>query len=140
MLLRPLGRRHEVDHLVVSVVPEVHLIIIVHLEDPLPLVLGEVGGAVHGAAVANDQAVAGLGPRQAEVRVLQLKHGLQEVGLELKPLGLSQQSETYLMYKSMLDKKNYMTKSTPPLRRIVAVSGTLNTRHPRDSKKVASLF
>ena len=75
------------------------------LQDPVPVLLGQVGGAVHGAAVANDQAVAGLGPRQAEVRVLQLKHGLQEVGLELKPLGLSQQSETYLMYKSMLDKK-----------------------------------
>ena len=51
MLPCPLGCRHEVDHLVVAVVPEVHLVEVVELEDPLPLVLGEVGGAVHGAQI-----------------------------------------------------------------------------------------
>ena len=35
----------------VAVVPEVHLVEVVELEDPLPLVLGEVGGAVHGAQI-----------------------------------------------------------------------------------------
>ena len=97
MLLCPLGGRHEVDHLVVAVVPEVHLVEVVELEDPLPLVLGEVGRAVHCSAVADHEAVAGLGPRQAEVSVLQLQHRLQEIGLELKPLGLGQKAKTDLM-------------------------------------------
>ena len=66
------------------------------LQDLVPVLLGQVGGAVHGAAVADDEAVPGLGPRQAEVCVLQLQHRLQEVGLEVESLGLRQQTEADL--------------------------------------------
>ena len=92
----PLGCRHEVDHLVVAVVPEVHLVEVVELEDPLPLVR-PWGGRRSSPWRSDHEAVAGLGPRQAEVSVLQLQHRLQEIGLELKPLGLGQKAKTDLM-------------------------------------------
>ena len=60
------------NDLIVSVVPQIDLIEMVQLHDLVPVLLGQVGRAVHGPTVADDQAVPGLGPRQAEVRVLQL--------------------------------------------------------------------
>merc|ERR550525_1668516 len=83
VLLRSFGTGYHVDNLVVPVVPDVDLVAHVPLEDLIPLLLGDKGGGVHGAAVADDQAVALAGLGEGKEGVLDLDHGAQKVFLEL---------------------------------------------------------
>ena len=69
----------------VPVVPDVDLVAHVPLEDLIPLLLGDKGGGVHGAAVADDQAVALAGLGEGKEGVLDLDHGAQKVFLHIQP-------------------------------------------------------
>ena len=96
VLLRPPGRGDQVDHVVVPVVPQVHLVELTVLHDLLPVLPGQVGGAVHGSPVTNDETVPVLRASQGEVGVLQLQHCLQQVLLEVKPLLVCEEAEADL--------------------------------------------
>ena len=53
-------------YLVVSIVADVDLVHLVPMHHLLPVLLGHEGGGVHGAAVADNQAVALTGLSQGE--------------------------------------------------------------------------
>ncbi len=79
-LLGSLGGADHVYDLVVPVVPDLDLVEAVPAQDGLPLLPGDEGGRVHGAAVADDQHVPVLGRvREVEERRLDLHHRVQQV-------------------------------------------------------------
>ena len=72
-------------HLVVPVVPDVDLVAHVPLQDLIPLLLRDKSGCVHGATVADDQAVALASLGQGKEGVLDLDHRAQKVFLHIQP-------------------------------------------------------
>ena len=77
-------------HLVVAVVADIDLVHLVPEHHLLPVLLGHEGGGVHGASVADDQAVPLTGLGQREEGVLDLDHGPQQVLLrwEIQPMSI----------------------------------------------------
>ena len=69
----------------IPVVPDVDLVAHVPLQNLVPLLLRDKGGGVHGAAVADHEAVALAGLGESEERVLNLDHRAQKVFLHIQP-------------------------------------------------------
>ena len=62
------------SHLVVTVVPDVNFVAHVPLQDLIPFLLRDKSGRIHGATVADDQAVALASLGQGKEGVLNLDH------------------------------------------------------------------
>ena len=73
-----------VDYLVVAVVPEIDGVALVPREDVLPGLVGNEGGGVHAAPVADDEAVALAFLRQVKKGLLDLQHRQEKVLLEFQ--------------------------------------------------------
>ena len=69
----------------IPVVPDVDLVAHVPLQNLVPLLLRDKGGGVHGAPVADHEAVALAGLGESEERVLNLDHRAQKVFLHIQP-------------------------------------------------------
>ena len=61
--------------LIVSVVPDLHLIQTIPCQDGLPLFPWDEGGSIHGPTVTNDETVSVGALGQIEEGILNLKHG-----------------------------------------------------------------
>ena len=84
VLLGPGGGGDHVDHLVVPVVPDVHLVHVTPVEHLVPVLLGHEAGGVHGAPVTDHQAVPLASLCQSKEGVLNLNHCPQKIFLENK--------------------------------------------------------